>query len=212
MASLKMKTELRENIGTNVAKKLRANKVLPAVVYKRGEETLTIQVDEVEFLKVFRAAGRTNIIELEVDGRKEAVIVKEVQRHPVKNQIIHIDFQGLNMDEAIRMNIPINLLNKDNIRLQPSILSQMLDQVEIECLPGHIPNTADIDVIDMQFNDPKYVRDLDIANDEKITILTDLDTLICTLSEPSLEEEEEDLDADTDVDVEVPVIGEEEEE
>ena len=189
-----MKIESRENIGSNKVNKLRADKVLPGVIYKRGDSTQTVQVSEAEFLSVYKIAGTTSVIDLELGGKSHPVIIKEIQRHPFKNQILHIDFQELNMDETIKMFIPINLLNRDNIKLQPSVLAQMLDQVEIECLPNNIPNSADVDVADMTFTEPLYVRDLDVANNEDVVVLTDLDALVCTLSEPSIVVEEDEAE------------------
>ena len=210
MSTLKMQIESRDKIGSNKVNKLRTDQMLPGVIYKRGSETTVVQVPQSEFLRVYKVAGATSVIELELDGAIHPVIVKELQTHPFKNQILHIDFQELNMDETIKMMIPVYLLNRDNIRLQPSVLSQMLDQVEIECLPNNIPNSAEVDVAGMEFGEPIYVSDLDLANNEDITILTELDTVVCTLSEPSMEQE--DLDEETDVDAEVPLVSEEESE
>ncbi len=196
MSSLKMKIESRESIGSNKVNKLRADNILPGVIYKRGNETKAVQIPEAEFLRVYRVAGSTSVIELDLDGQIHPVIVKDLQKHPFKNQVLHIDFQELSMDETIRMLIPINLLNRDGIKLQPSVLTQMLSEVEIECLPGDIPTSADVDVADMGYGDRLVVSDLDIAQNDKIIFLTELDTVVCTLSEPALVEEEDDEDSD----------------
>ncbi|MFA5576176.1 MAG: 50S ribosomal protein L25 [Tissierellaceae bacterium] len=195
MAAIKMQVNKRTDIGKNSIKKLRKDNEIPAVVYSKGAETVHIKVNSSEFSRVYRLAGGTALLELELEGEKIPAIVKDLQRHPVKNEILHIDFQKLNMDEKIKLTIPVVLVNRDSIRLQPSILMQLLDQVEVECLPAHIPNTADVDVQDMDFNTPILVKDLDIAKDENITVLRDLDDVVCTLAQPSMavedEEEEE---------------------
>ena len=118
------------------------------------------------------------------------------------------------MDEAIRMFVPVNLINRDAIKLQPSVLAQSIDEIEIECLPGDIPNSASYDVIDLDFTTAVHVGDLDIAQNDKITILTDLDDVVCTLSEPTYDEELEDELAgmDEEVDMDVPLVSEEDEE
>lgn len=191
MSSLLMKIEPRGQVGSNKVKQLRKDNILPAVIYKKGDEPKAVQVSEMEFYRVYRVAGTTTVINLELEGKKHPVIVKEVQRHPYKNQILHVDFQELNMDETIKVSVPIVLLNRDNIRLQPSVLTQMLDEVEVECLPNNIPNAVEYDVADMTFDTPVHVKDLDIVNDKNITVLTELDSLVCTLSEPAREVEEE---------------------
>lgn len=210
MSTPKMNVENRSGIGSNKVNKLRAEGSIPGIIYKRGEETKHIQISDSEFRKVYREAGMTSIIDLELDGEKHPVIIKDLQRHPVKNQYVHVDFQELNMDEKIRVFIPVVLLNRDEIKLQPSVLVQILDEVEVECLPADIPNTAEVDVADMDFATPIYVSDLDIAKEEKVEILLDLDTVVCTLSEPSMEEEEEDLEEVEDA-ADVPLVSDEEE-
>lgn len=214
MASLKMNIQSRSDVGSNYANKLRQQDLIPGIIYSRGEETRHVQVDSAEFLRVYRVAGTTSIIDLELEGKTYPVIIKELQKHPVKNQYLHIDFQELSADETIKMYIPINLINRDEIRLQPSVLTQLIDEVEIECLPADIPTVAEVDVVDIDFTTPVLVKDLDIAKNEKITMLTDVESVVCTLSEPSYdEEEEEELAAsDADIDVEVPLVSEEEEE
>lgn len=196
MSTLTMKIESRENIGSNKVNKLRADKILPGVIYKRGDETKSVEVFEPEFLRVYRSAGTTSVINLDLNGEIHPVIIKDIQKHPFKNEILHVDFQELNMDETIKMFIPVNLINRDAIKLQPSVLAQMLDQVEIECLPNNIPNTADIDVADMEYGESLYVKDLDVANNDEVKVLTDLETLVCTLSEPSAQAEETDEEAE----------------
>lgn len=212
MTSPKIKVENRLAVGSNKINKIRVKNLIPGVIYKRGEDTRHIQVDDSEFRKVYRVAGTTSVIDLELDGEVHPVIIKDLQSHPVKNQYLHIDFQELNMDEKLKVLVPINLINRDNIQLQPSVLTQLLNEVEVECLPSDIPSTADVDVAEMDFAAPKLVEDLDIASNEKISILTELDTVVCTLSEPSMEEEEELEDDMLEDAADVPLVSDDEEE
>lgn len=211
MASYKISAQKREDVGSNKVNKLRVESLIPAVIYKKGEETKSLQLDAREFQLTFRKAGTTSVIELDVNGQTHPVIVKDVQLHPVRREVLHIDFQEINMDEKIKVLIPVNLLGRDEIKLQPSVLSQLLNEVEVECLPGNIPNTADVDVSGMDFETAIFVRDLDIAKDENIEILEEQDTVVCTLSEPQeVEEDEEETDEEADA-ADVPVVGEDKE-
>lgn len=213
MSSIKMNIQNRDGVGSNAAKKLRQNKQVPGVIYRRAEDTINVVTDVSEFERVYREAGMTRIIDLELDGEIHKALIKEVQQHPYRNEYIHIDFQGLKMDETIRMSVPVNLINRDAIKLQPSVLAQSIDEIEIECLPGDIPNSANYDVIDLDFTTAVHVGDLDIAQNDKITILTDLDDVVCTLAEPTYDEELEDELADMEeVDMDVPLVSEEDEE
>lgn len=206
MSDYKMMVESREELGTNKVKKLRKENLIPGVVYSRGEETRVLSVSGAEFSKVFKQAGSSSIIDLNLGGDTIPVIVKGVQREAVSGAIQHIDFQKVNMKEKLKISIPIVLVNRDNIKLQPSILMQLMDQIEVECLPSYIPKTADIDVEDMDFSTPKFVRDADVANMEDITVLTNLDDIVCNLSAPTVGAE---LDETVEEAEEVPVIGEE---
>lgn len=207
MADHKLQAELREAQGKNQVDKLRANGILPGVLYQRDGKNVNVQVDELEFNRVYGEVGTSTLLDIELsDGSKRTVLIKEVQKHPFKNQYLHIDFQGVRMDEAIKVTVPVVLLNRDEVRVQPSVISQMLDEVEIECLPAYIPQTAEVNVEDMQYGDVMTVADLDIASNKEITILADKTDVVCTLSAPqdgSAVEEEEVSAAD------VPQVGEE---
>ncbi len=210
MTTMKMQIEKRDAFGKNKVNKMRAENLIPGVIYSRGKETQHVNINGIEFLRVYRVAGTSSMIDLELDGVSTPVIIKEVQRDPVRGNFTHIDFQELNMKEKIKMFIPISLLNRDEVKLQPSTLMQFLDHVEIECLPGDIPFNAEVDVEDMDFATAIYVSDLDIAKDDKIDILTELDQVVCTLSEPTVVVEEEETDEEQSA--EVPTVAETEDE
>lgn len=210
MSDKKLLAALREETGSGSAKKLRKEKLVPGIVYSKGDETRHVQVDQIDFIKVFRIVGTSSLMELEVDGEVLPVIVKTVQRDPVKGDVIHIDFQKLDMKQKIKITVPVHLLHRDSIKIQPSVLMQMLDTIEIECLPGDIPESVGIDVSGMDFETPLYVKDLDIMNEEHVEVLTDPGSIICTLNEPTMEEEEEEEEVEDPMSV--PVVGEEDEE
>lgn len=201
-----LNAQLREAKGSNASRKLRHEEIVPAQLYQKGEENLNLQVVEKELDKIVNEAGTSSIIKLMVDGNERNVLIRDFQKHPFKNQYLHVDFLGVNMNEAIKVSVPVVLLNRDNIVLQPSVLLQHLEEIEIETLPKHIPSQVELDVENMQYNDSFSVKDLEIVNDENITVLTDLEEVVVTLQEPQ-EEVEEDLEEVDPADVEV--IGEE---
>lgn len=201
----------RVEMGSSSSRKMRREKLVPGIVYSKGIETKHVRVDQIDFVKVFRIVGTSSLMELEVDGEILPVIVKTVQRDPVKGDVIHIDFQKLDMKQKIKITVPVYLQHRDSIKIQPSVLMQMLDTIEIECLPGDIPESVGIDVSGMDFDTPLYVKDLDIVDEENVEVLTEMESIICTLNEPTMEEEDEE-DEEEDIDpMSVPVVGEEEE-
>lgn len=213
MALLNMEAEKREGIGKGHAKRIRYEGYVPGIIYGRGEESCAVKVDAIEFRKFINKNGISQMFELNIDGTDVPVIIKEIQRDPIKDQILHIDFQRLKMDEKVKMTLPITLIGRENIKIQPSIVIQQLDEIEIECLPADIPQSVEADVSNLDFSTPFTVGDLDICKNENIDVLNDKDEPVAILTEPISEEELEELEEEVEEEVEEPeVIGEEEEE
>lgn len=209
MANLKLNVSKRDGLGKNKVNKLREEKLVPGVIYSRGLDTVAIEVVEKELEKIYLEAGTNNIIDLMLDGEKKPALIKEIQRHPFKNQYLHVDFHGVRMDEVIRVMVPIVIENREKISAQPSVLMQLLTEVEVECLPGDIPGEIVLNVENMEIGDNIFVEDLEVFKDEKINVLSEADELICNLTEPKeevIEEDAPEVDA-----AEVPTVEETEE-
>ncbi|WP_058260286.1 50S ribosomal protein L25 [Fenollaria timonensis] len=209
MAEYKLKAEKREAVGKNKVDKIRQNEQLPAAVFQKGKETENITIDDLEFQMLYQKAGMTSVIDLDIDGAVRPAIIKEIQRHPFKNQIYHVGFQGINMDEKIKIEVPVELINRDEIRKQPSVLNQQLDTIEVLVLPSNIPDSFSIDVQNMDYDDSFTVKDL-VGDNEDVEVLIDLDEVVCSLSMPREEKEEEEVEETSAADV--PVVGKEEKE
>ena len=210
MAELVLQAEKREATGKNKVNKLREAELIPGVVYAKDEENINVQVTARDFEKVLRQAGTSTIITLDFDGEKKDVLIKAYQNHPFKNQFLHVDFQAINQNEAIRVQVPVVLVGRDDIRVEPSVLVQNIDVVEVECLPRYIPQTADVEVSDLQIGDVRTIADLDIAKVDDITILAEDDEVICSLQEPNEEEIPEEGEEAADAS-DVPTVDETEE-
>lgn len=210
MADLVLNANKREAIGKNKVNKLRAEDIVPGVVYAKNEDNINVQVISKDFDRILRQAGTSTIITLDIDGENKDVLIKEYQTHPYKNQFLHVDFQAINQNETIRVSVPIVLIGRDDIEIAQSVLVQNMDTVEVECLPKYIPQTADVNVADIQIGDNKTVADLDIFANENITILEEEDEVICSLQEVSEEEISEETEETSAADV--PTVGETEQE
>ncbi|WP_311488003.1 50S ribosomal protein L25 [uncultured Helcococcus sp.] len=210
MNELKLNAQLRDVKGTGASRQLRRENIVPAQLYQRDKENVNLQVVAKELDKIIVEAGTSTIISLVIDGEDHKVLIRDYQRHPYKNQYLHVDFLGVNLDEKLRVSVPVVLLNRDEIYVQPSVLMQHLEEIEIEALPMDIPSHVELDVQTMEYDDTFYVKDLEVVNNDKVEVLTDLEEAVVTLSEPveeDLDEEVEDVDA-----ADVEVIGESEEE
>lgn len=213
MEKITLNVSKRDKVGKNNVDKLRLEKTIPGILYTKGEESVPVQVVEKELVKAFDEAGTSTLIDLNLDGDVKKVLFKEVQMHPFKNQILHFDAYAVNMKEKLRLSIPVVLLNRDEIHAQPSVLLQHLDEVEVECLPDSLPSTAEVDVENLEIGDTVLVKDLDVASEEGIDVLTDLEEAVCTLQEPREEELPEEEEGEETADAaDVPTVDETEEE
>lgn len=191
MSSIKLTLEAREEKGKNQVDKLRQVGVVPGVIYSKGNESKSVSAVEKDLMKIYSQAGTSNIVEASLGSDTQMVLFKDVQRHPFKNHILHFDLYLVDMTEKIRVTIPVVLENRDAIRVQPSNLLQILDEIEIECFPADLPSEASINVQDMQIGDVIEVKDLDVSKNDKIEVLTELSDTVATLQEPKEESEEE---------------------
>ncbi|MSB17021.1 50S ribosomal protein L25 [Finegoldia magna] len=209
MTNYKLDMQKRDKVGSNAVRKLRVKELIPGVIYGKDFEPINVTVDEKELRKVHLMAGTSSLIDVKVDGEEHTVIIKDVQKHPFKNHYVHVDFKEIKMGEVANFTIPVVLEGRDEIRLQPSVLMQLLDEIEIECLPKNLPNEAAVSVIDMQYGDSFEVKDLDVFKNPDIKVLNDETEAVCSLSEPKEEVIEEDVE---EVSADVPTVSETEEE
>lgn len=210
MNTIKLNLVKREDLGTSGAKKTRAEGLVPGIFYAKDSEPVAVAAKANELQKVVDEAGTSALVDITINGEDHKILFKEIQEHPFKNQLLHFDAYGVNLKEKIKLSIPVVLEGRDDIRVQPSVLLQLLEEVEVECLPTNLPSEGLVNVADMQIGDTLTVADLDVASIDDIEVLTDLEEAVCSLQEPREEEIVEDED-DADA-AEVPTVGETESE
>jgi large subunit ribosomal protein L25 len=193
MEELSLAVDAREDGGKGVARKLRTAGTVPAVLYGRQEEPQKLGVPGRDLTRLLKAAGRGNvIIELAVGKAKpEKVLLKDVQRHPVTEDILHVDFLRIDPTKKLNVNIPIKIVGTPEGVLNGGMLEIIRREIEVSCLPADIPPYFEIDVSALNINDALHVSDLTA---EKVDILTDAIRTIVTVQPPivaKLSEEEE---------------------
>ncbi len=211
MNTIKLNLEKREDLGSAGAKKVRAQGLVPGIFYAKDAEPVAVAAKANELQKVVDVAGTSALVDVNVNGEDHKILFKEIQQHPYKNQLLHFDAYGVNLKEKIKLSIPVVLEGRDDIRVQPSVLLQLLEEVEVECLPTNLPSEGVANVADMQIGDTLTVADLDVASIEDIEVLTDLEEAVCALQEPREESVEEEAEGAADA-ADVPTVGETESE
>ena len=175
MANASLTATARATSGKGAARSLRREGSVPAVIYGHAREVQSLAVPgrDLEKLLGTIAAGST-VVELAIDGRTSRTLIREIQRHPFKRHVLHVDFQELVAGEKITVSIPLVLHGiPEGVRLGGGILEQMLREVEVEVDPANIPNHIDVDVSHLAVGHSVHVRELNIP--AGVTVLADED-------------------------------------
>ena len=183
----KLNVDIRKEHGTSAARRARLQNKVPAVVYHSGIEAIPLSVDKISLNKALRTGQM--IFEVNVEDKDQFVLVKEIQYHPVTDEIIHIDFQKVKEDEKISLEVAVRSSGEAQGVKLGGLLVQMLNSVTIKCRPAEIPEFLEIDVTDMEMNTNLFVRDITLPTD--VEMLTADDIAVVSVQEPKEEKEEE---------------------
>jgi large subunit ribosomal protein L25 len=178
----------RTSTGKGVARKLRAAGRIPAVLYGHGRDPEALSVAVVDVEKALQGiSAESTVIDLAVDGTPTQILIREIQRHPVRMTITHLDFYEIHAGETLTVEVPVHLIGTaEGVRNMGGVVEQFLRELEIEVLPRDIPEHIEVDVTDLSVGRSIHVRDVTVPN---ARILADPDTTICTVVPPRVEDE-----------------------
>lgn len=188
--AVKLKADKRDNNTKSYIRGLREEGVVPAVVYGKGKEPVSVAVDSVDLLKTVRDEGKNAIISLDIKGESVDVMLHDYQTDPLKASLVHADFYVVNMSEARNVEVPIQLEGEAPGSNEGGVLQQPLFDLEISAKPNDIPDQITVDVSKLEVGDSISVGDL--PTDGAYEILTDADTTIATVTAPTAEIETDD--------------------
>jgi large subunit ribosomal protein L25 len=179
MAEITVKAENRSDFGKNASRRLRHKGMVPAIVYGGKSGNVSVAVDPKALQKVLRSeAGRNTILKLEIAGEgATSAILKSWQVDPVRENFLHADFYRIAMDVALRVTVPIAIKGEARgVKTEGGILELVIRQIEIECLPGDIPERIEVDVADLGLNQALRVSDLPVT--AKVKVLQNPDQVV----------------------------------
>ncbi len=193
MEQFELRAEKRTIIGKRV-KGLRREGLVPAVLYGPKTEPIPIQCDRRELQRILARAGGTNLISLRIgdDGEPKMALAREVQRDAITNELYHVDFYQVVMTEKVKTDVSIIFTGQPPaVQQNMAMLLQGMDSVEVECLPGNLIHSIEVDLSTLGIDEAIYVRDLRVPDD--VTILTDGDEVVAKVQRlrVAVEEEEE---------------------
>lgn len=209
MNNVTLGAERREGTGKGVARKLRQAGKLPAVVYGRDMDPIHISIDAHKAELLFRSIPVDNtVVELTIEGDStpHQTLIREIQTHPYRAYLVHVDFLRIQAGVKVDMNVPLHLIGDPvGVRDHGGVLEQTIHDIPITCIPSAIPESIDVDVSALDLNDTLHISDLVVA--EGVEIQLPPERTICSVSVPRAAIEEK--DADEDEAGEPEVIGEE---
>ncbi len=182
----RLNVDIRKENGTSAARRTRLQNKVPGVVYHSGAKGVPLSVDKNSLKKALKTGQM--IFEINVEDKDQFVLVKEIQYHPVTDDIIHIDFQKVKEDEKISLDVAVRSVGDSQGVKLGGILVQMLNSVSVKCKPSEIPEFLEIDVTEMEMNSNLFVKDITLPDD--IEMLTAEDIAVVSVQEPKEEKEE----------------------
>ena len=210
--SFKIKVEKREIFGKNASRRLRREGMIPAILYGGGSSNVPLTLKKQDVFMILRSdTGENTVFQVSFDSEIRDVMIKELQRDPVTDEILHADFVHIAMDKAIRVSVPLVSVGEAvGVKTEGGFVDFITRELEVECLPKNIPEHIEIDISGLHLRHSLKAEDITLP--EGVKLITSSDTILVLIEAPlkeeeiEVEEEEEEVIAEEE---EPEVIGKE---
>lgn len=191
MSELHIKANKRESVGKSHARRLRRLGDIPCTLYGAEEKSVSLSVSRHEFEKLLTETRSVFVVD--VDGAEQRAVVKDIQYHPVKGLMIHVDFMRVKAGQEINVSVPIKFTGTAEGEKMGGVFQEIKSELDITCLPKNMPDSLEIEISQLDVGDVIRVSDL---NFENITINAEENALICTVAIPRKIEEEAEVEGE----------------
>lgn len=179
----------REAKGTGASRRLRRAGKVPGIIYGANKDAVSVEFDhKALFLEFRHEAFHASILSLQLDGKKEQVLLRDYQMHPVRNTIQHIDFQRISASEKIHVKVPLHFINADTapgVKLGGGVVAHILTEADVSCLPKDLPEFIEVDLGKMEIGQSVHLSEIALPKGVEFVQLTHgTDTAVATLSKP----------------------------
>ena len=186
----------RKSKGTGASRRLRHEGSTPGILYGGVKDAISLEIDTKELFMQFRhEAFHASILTLNLEGKKESVILRDFQMHPVRNNIQHIDFQRINENEKISVKVPFHFVNEETapgVKIEGGLVSHIMTEIDISCLPKDLPQYIEVDLGELAMGESIHLSEVTVPEGVELTSLTDEnDPAITSISKPKVVVEEE---------------------
>src|SRR5262245_18315552 len=190
MADVTLTAERRSASGKGPAGRVRREGLVPAVVYGLGSDSVSVSVSSRELLHILSGAtGMNTLITLEIDGKSELALARQLQRHPMKGTLLHVDFVRVRADQTIQAEVPVHFTGDAEGVARGGVLEQLVHTLTVEAKPSDFPPSIEHDISALEIGGQVYVRDLAVP--PGVTVLQSEEDLVGQISAPRVAEEEE---------------------
>lgn len=186
-----LEAQIREDAGKGASRRLRRQALVPAIVYGGSKQPQSISIEYKEFVKhLEHEAFYSHIISLNISGKSEDVILKDLQRHPAKAEIYHADFLRVSKDQKLTTKVPLHFINEASskgVKMQGGVISHSMTDLEISCLPGDLPEFIEVDLADVELGQIVHISDLKLPSGVESVELahgTDHDLPVAAINKP----------------------------
>ncbi len=184
MREIPISIERRQEVGKGFARRARMAGQIPAVVYGPEVDPIPVAVEERAFRASMKTATSSSILNLNLDGKETKAVVRDLQRDPITNRVVHIDFHAISMNRPINVAIPIQFTGEPlGVKVDGGIMQTTMRELEISCLPANIPDELILDVSELGIGDSIHVKDVELEN---VDILAELRRTIVVISAPTV--------------------------
>jgi large subunit ribosomal protein L25 len=197
MEKIILKADVRTTAGKRSAKDLRVKGLVPANVYKGGKPALSLTVSGESLSEILHTkAGENVIITLKISGadnpKDKTVVIKEIQREPIKDGILHVDFGEISLTELIKVNVPLSVHGEPvGVKVDGGILEHVIRELHVECLPTAIPEKVEVEVAQMKIGDSVFIKDIKVPDGVKV--LNDPELIALIIKAPKVEAPKEEV-------------------
>ncbi len=188
MANATLSASSRSETGKGAARKLRQSGNIPAVIYGHSREPQSLTINGREMDRLLRTTSvASTIVDLSIDGKSVRTLIREIQRHPYKRSIIHVDFQELVAGETVTVKCPLVYTGTpEGVRVEGGILDIVMHELTIEVDPSNIPGRIEVDITAVKLGRPMHVSDIKLP--AGVTVLDDKGSTVCVVSAPRVSE------------------------
>ena len=198
-----LEAEIRTDLGKGASRRLRHTEKFPAVVYGAGKDPVSLTLDHKKFMhSLENEAFYSHILTLNVGGKEEQVVLKDLQRHPAKVAVLHADFLRVSANEKLHMNIPLHFINADDClgAKEGGLVTHSMTEVEIACLPKDLPEFLEVDLSSLELDHSLHMSDITVPAGVEIVELShgeghDQPIAACHMTRGAQDDEEEDAAA-----------------